>query len=187
MRALCQLGGYFGLDETLRTAAHGLSEHSRLHTASKSAQPRLGRDRSSSSRSCNASARVGGVIERVLSEEAFVIQHTHSLSHTHIAHIRTDKAQSAQHETSEKGERGSARAGAQTTVETIVALRTGTVAFFIASAASADIAVLRKALESSPIAQSILVVLEVKVHFMIVEGVVWGLVCCPDCLCCAGA
>ena len=56
-----------------------------------------------------------------------------------------------------------------------VALRTRTVTFFIASAGSAEIAVLRKALESSPsIAQGI--VIQVKVTFMIVEGVVWGLV-----------
>ena len=80
----------------------------------------------------------------------------------------------------------SARAGAPTIVETltprdtlagyIVALRTGTVTFFSASSAtSADIAVSRKALESSPIAQTI--VIEVKVNFMIrVEGVVLGLV-----------
>ena len=56
----------------------------------------------------------------------------------------------------------------------IVALRTGTVAFFIASAASADIAALRKAPKSSPIAQGI--VIEVKGTFMIVEGVVLGLI-----------
>ena len=56
----------------------------------------------------------------------------------------------------------------------IVALRTGTVAFFIASAASADIAALRKAPESSPIAQGI--VIEVIGNFMIVEGIVSGLV-----------
>ena len=104
-----------------------------------------------------------------------------SYTHTHIAHICTQKAQ---HEISEKGERDCARAGAPTIVETltprdtlaryIVALRTGTVAFFIASAASADIAALRKAPKSSPIAQGI--VIEVKGNFMIVEGVVWGLV-----------
>ena len=33
---------------------------------------------------------------------------------------------------------------------------------------------------TSTIAQGIVV--EVKVNFMIVEGVVWGLLCCPDCL-----
>ena len=51
-------------------------------------------------------------------------------------------------------------------------MRTGTVAFFIASAASADIAALRKAPKSSPIAQGI--VIEVKGNFMIVEGVASG-------------
>ncbi len=78
----------------------------------------------------------------------------------HIPHICTQKAH---HEISEKGERDSARAGAPTIVETltprdtlagyIVALRTGTVVFSLLS--FADIAVLRKALESSPIAQAI--------------------------------
>ena len=67
----------------------------------------------------------------------------------------------------------------------IVALRTGTVAFFIASAASADIAALRKAPKSSPITQGI--VIEVKVNFMIVEGVVWGLSCVVRIVCSAGA
>ena len=70
-----------------------------------------------------------------------------------------------------KRERGAShtRVSTTTTLETLtrvpeprdtlagytVALRTGTVTFFIASAGSADIAVLRKALESSPIAQAI--------------------------------
>ena len=82
-----------------------------------------------------------------------------------LPHLHTSRTfpHKAQHEISEKGERDSARAGAPTIVETltprdtlagyIVALRTGTVMFSLLS--FADIAVLRKALESSPIAQAI--------------------------------
>ena len=56
----------------------------------------------------------------------------------------------------------------------IVALRTGTVMFGVFR--FADIAVLRKALESSPIAQAI--VMYVKVNFMIVGYRLGSFLCC---------